>query len=86
MVHFVNKIEFNDQKCQINGTVIDNNYKGEFLFAMKEFVTFITYRQSMFYMSSILLKLKINGVYVSQFKLYYIFNTTHTSHEILVHL
>ena len=43
-------------------------------------------RQSMYYMSSIFLKDNINGVYVPQFQIAYIHDTTHPSHKNVVKL
>ena len=40
MVDFINKIDHNDQKDQTNETIIDDHYKSNFLFTMKEFVSF----------------------------------------------
>ena len=48
MVYFVNRREFNYQKYQTNRTVIDENYKGNLLFSMKDFVLFVTDSQSNF--------------------------------------
>ena len=67
MVDFVNKLEFGDQNVQTNGNVIYENHKGEFLFPMKEFVSFGTDRQSMYFIPAGLLKDKINSVCVPQF-------------------
>ena len=67
MVDFVNKVEFKDQKYQTNGTVRDGSYKGKLLFPMKDFVSFGTDRQSMFFMPTRLLKQNIYGVHVPQF-------------------
>ena len=39
MVDFVNKLELSGQKYQTNGNVKDENYNGNFLFLMKEFVS-----------------------------------------------
>ena len=38
MMDFMNKIKLSDQKYQTNGNVRDDNYKGDFLFPMKDFV------------------------------------------------
>ena len=67
MVDFLNKLELIDQKYHTNGNVRDENYKGKFLFHINEFVSFSTDRHSMYFMSTILLKDKINGVRVLQF-------------------
>ena len=45
MMSSVNKIESSDQKYQANGNVRYENYKGNFLFPMKNFVSFGTYHQ-----------------------------------------
>ena len=42
MIYFVNKLEFNYNKYQSNGTVQEENYKAKFLFTMNEFVSFGT--------------------------------------------
>ena len=78
MVDFVNKPELSDQEYQTNGNVRDGNYNVNFLFTMKDFVSFATYRQSMYFMSIRFLKYKINGFRVPQFKLAYICDTTNT--------
>ena len=51
---------------------------------MKGSVSLGTDCQSIYFISTIFLKFAINGVRVPQFKLYYIRNTTHTSHTKLV--
>ena len=45
MAHFVNKLEFNYQKYQSNGSVRDDNYNSKLLFTMKDFVSLGTYFQ-----------------------------------------
>ena len=45
MVDFLNKLELSYQKYHTIGNVIDENYKGEFLFPMKEVVSLVTDRQ-----------------------------------------
>ena len=65
----MNTIELTNQKYQTNGTLKDENYKGKLLFFMKKFVSFGTYRQSMYFMSTILLKYNIDGVHIPQFEL-----------------
>ena len=50
MIHFVNKLEFNDQKYQSNGSVRDDNYRIKLLFTIEKLVSFGTDRQSIFYM------------------------------------
>ena len=62
----------------------DENYKGKLLFSIKYFVLFGTDSQSMYFMSTIFLKYKINGVCVTQFQLSYIHNTTYHPHTNLV--
>ena len=69
MVKFVNKIELSDQKHQTAGNIRGENYKGKFLFAMKDFVSFGTDSQSIYFISIKLLKDKINGVRVPKFQL-----------------
>ena len=43
MIYFSDISELNDHKYKKNGTVRDENYKGNFLFTMKEFLSFGTY-------------------------------------------
>ena len=86
MVDFVNKIELSDQIYYTNGNVIDEKYKGKLLFPIKDFVSFGTYRQSIYFMSTRFLKDEINGVYVTQFQLDYIHDKTHISHRKMVNL
>ena len=76
MVDSVNKLQFDDQKYQTNGTVRDESYKGNLLFPMKDFVSFKTDRQLIF-MSTRFLKDKFYGLYVPQVQLAYIFGTTY---------
>ena len=78
---FLNKLELSNQKHQSNGTVRDDKYKVNFLFPMKEFMSYGIDPQSMFYMSTILLKYNIDQVRVPKFQLYYIRDTTHPSHK-----
>ena len=49
-------------------------------------MSFGTDHQSLFYMPTIFPKEKIYGICVPQFQLYYIHNTTHSSHNNLVNL
>ena len=49
MVGFVYRLESNDQRFQTNGTVRANNYKKMLLFPMRDFVSFGTYHQQVFY-------------------------------------
>ena len=60
--------------------------RGGLLFNTKDFVSFVTYCQSMYFMSNRFLKDKINGFRVQQFQLSYIYDTTHPSHKNLVKL
>ena len=76
----VNEIELIDQKHQTNGNIRDENYKGKFLFTIKDFVSFGTDHQSMHFMSTAFLKYKINRVCVPQFQLAYICDTNNPSH------
>ena len=69
MVDFVNKLESSDQKYQTNGNVRDENYNGKFLFTIKGVVSFSTYFQSMYFMPTRFLKVKINGVRFTLFQL-----------------
>ena len=84
MVGFVNKLELSDQKYQTNGNLRDENYKGKFLFSMKDFVSLGTDSQSMYLMSTIFLKYNINEVCVIKFQLSYICNTNNSSHKTFV--
>ena len=45
MVYYVDKLDFNYQKYQTNGTVKYEVYKEKFLFTMKEFMLFGKYHQ-----------------------------------------
>ena len=69
MVDFLNKLEISDQQYKTNGTVRDDNYKGNLLFTMKDFVSFVRHCQSVYFMSTRLLKYKIYGVRVPQLQL-----------------
>ena len=86
MVGFVNKLKLSDQKYHTNGNVRDENYNEKLLFPMKDFVPFVTYFQSMYFMSTRFLKDKVNEFRIPQFQIFYILNTTHTSHKNLVQL
>ena len=77
-------IHFNGNKYQTNVTVEDESYNGKLLFFMKEFVSFGTDLQSIYFMSTRFLKDKIGGVCVPQFQLSYIRNTTHPLHKNMV--
>ena len=69
MIYFLNKLESSDQKYKNNGTVKYDNYKGKLSFNMKDFVSFGTDSQSIYFISIKLLKDKINGVRVPKFQL-----------------
>ena len=69
MDYFVNKLELCTQNYQTDGTVRDNNHKGKFSFPMKDFVSFGIDRQPMYFMSTILLKYRIDGFRFPQFQL-----------------
>ena len=86
MMSSLNKIELGDQKYQTNVNVRDENYIGKFLFTIKDCVSLETYRQSIYFMSTIFLKEKIDGVRVLKFQLVCICNTTHPSQKHLVEL
>ena len=81
MVDFLKNIELSDQKHQTGGNGRDENYKGNYLFLMKDFLSFRTDRQSMYFMSTILLKYNINRVIIPQFQLAYICYPTHPSNK-----
>ena len=86
MVDFVDKLELSDQEYHTNVNVRDEHYKGKLLFPMNYFVPFGTDFHSIYFMSIVLLKYKIDGFRVPQFQLAYIFDTTHPSHNNLVKL
>ena len=65
MVGFFNKIELSDNKYQTNRAARGERYKGKFLFPMKDFVWFGTYRQSIYFMSTRFWRDNIDGVRVS---------------------
>ena len=69
MVDFVIKLELCDKKYQTNGNLRDENYTGELLFHMKDFVSFVADCQSMYFMSDIFLEDNINEVCVPNFQL-----------------
>ena len=77
MVYFENKLYTSDQKYQTNENVRDENYKGNLSYPMKDFVSFGTDFQLMYFMSTISLKYKINGFRLPKFQLYYICGSTH---------
>ena len=56
MMNSVNKLYLSNQKYQTNGNLRDENYNGKFLFTIKDFVSFGTYHQSVYCMSTISLK------------------------------
>ena len=56
MADFLNKLEISDQKYQTNGNVRDENSKGKILFLIKEFVSFRTDCQVVYFMSTKFLK------------------------------
>ena len=60
MVDFVNKLDTSYQKYQTNENVRYENYKGNLSYPMKDFVSFGTDFQSVYFMSTIFLKYKIN--------------------------
>ena len=74
MVDSVNKLDLSYQKYQTNGAVIDDNYKGKLLFPMKYFLSFVAYFQSIYFVSTILLKGNIDGILAPRFQLAYIHN------------
>ena len=82
----MNKLELSDQKYQTNGNIIDENYKGKFLFTIKDFESFGTDGQLMYFMLNRFLKDNINGARVPQPQLAHIYDTTHPSHNVLVKL
>ena len=86
MMHFLNKLKFSDQKYQTNGNVRYENYKGKLFFTIKYFVLFVTDPRSMSFMSTNLLKDKVDGAHVIQLQLAYSCSTTHPSHKLLVKL
>ena len=86
MMDCLNKLDLSDQNYQTNEIVRDQSYKGKFLFTMKDFVFFRIDYQSMYFLTTRLLKDNINGVHVPQFQLAYIHDTTHFSYTNLVNL
>ena len=60
----MNKLGLSDQKYQTNGNARDEDCRGNFLFAMEDFVSFGTDTQSMYFMSTILSKYNIDRVQV----------------------
>ena len=76
MVDFANKLELINQKYWTNVNIGYEQYKGKFLFPMKDFFSFATDRQSMYFISNTILTDNINVVRVPQFQLAYISNTT----------
>ena len=77
MVDIENKLYTSDQKYQTNENVRNENYKGKLLSSVTDLVSFGTVFQSIYFMSTILLKYKIIGSRVTQFQLDYICDTTH---------
>ena len=63
---------------------MDENYKGKFLFTIKDFESFGTDGQIMYFMLTRFLKDNINGARFPQPQLAHICDTTHPSHENLV--
>ena len=86
MVGFLKTLELSDHKYQTDVNLRDENYNGNILFLMKEFVSFGTDCQSMYFMSTRVLKDKINGFHIIQFQLAYIIDKVHPSHKISVKL
>ena len=86
MVDFVNKLDTSYQKYQTNENVRYENYKGNLSYPMKDFVSFGTDFQLMYFMSTISLKYKINGFRVPQFQLDCIYDTTHPLNKNVVKL
>ena len=81
MVDCFNKLDFSDQKYKTNGTVRYYSYKGNFLFTMKNFVSFGTDHHQMLFMSTRFLKDDIDRVRVTQFQLAYICYAKHPLHK-----
>ena len=73
-------------KNQSNGYVRDDNYSSKLLFITNKFVSFGTDRQSMFYIWTIFLRDKVDGVRVPQFQLTYIHNKNHPLNKNLAKL
>ena len=42
MIYFVNKLKFNYNKYQYNGTIIEESYKAKFLFPIHYLLSFLT--------------------------------------------
>ena len=54
---------------------------GNFLFTINDFVSFVTDRQSMFFISNRFINEKIDGVCVTQFQIDYICDTNISNHK-----
>ena len=46
----ISKLKLSDPKHQTNENIRDDDYNGKFLFPMKDFVSFGTYHQSIYFM------------------------------------
>ena len=73
----MNRLDFSDQKYQTNGVVRDESYKGMLLFTMKDFLSFLPDRQSMYFIPTRLLEDNNNGLFVTQFQLSCMRDTNH---------
>ena len=73
----VNKLYLSYQKYKTNGNVRDEKYKGKLLFPMKGFVLFVTDHQSIYFMSTRLLKDNIGRFRVPQISTF--LNIQHSS-------
>ena len=79
MMIVLNKLELSDQEHYINVNVRYESYKWKFLFTMKGFVPFGTDFKSIYFMPTILLKDKIDGVRAQKIQLAYICDKTYPS-------
>ena len=69
MVYLMIKLCLSVKNYWTNENIRNKNYNGKILFSMKDFVSLGTDRQSMYFVSTKLLKYKINGVCVPQSQL-----------------
>ena len=64
MMIFINNLELSDKNHRNNGNGRDEHYKRKFLISMKDFVSFATYHQSIYFVSNRFSKDNIDGVCV----------------------
>ena len=78
MVGFFYKLYLSDQNYHTNVNVRGEHYKGKLLFPMKDFFSFVTDLQSMYFMSTRFVRYNINGVLVPLFQIAHICDKNHT--------